>query len=141
MCHSDPGNMWLYATEVMRREDRSRLLLQCESEIKNSCFRSGQQITYSRFQQKEVNRLKPASSLGISIRPLFISGKSTLLKVQTRPMPKKNPKKEISERCPNHAKPKGPATDKPMLMPTKASNVSPSGHVPTRENYFRPRAP
>ncbi|KAF3504811.1 hypothetical protein F2Q69_00042349 [Brassica cretica] len=56
-------------------------------------------------------------------------------------MPKKNPEKEISERRPVHAKPKGPATDKPVLMPTEASSVSPSGLAPTRENYFRPRAP
>ncbi|KAF3605304.1 hypothetical protein DY000_02049166 [Brassica cretica] len=28
-----------------------------------------------------------------------------------------------------------------MLMPTEASSVSPSGLAPTRENYFRPRAP
>ncbi|KAG2266923.1 hypothetical protein Bca52824_074002 [Brassica carinata] len=81
------------------------------------------------------------TSLGISIRPLSISGKSTLLQVQTRPRPKKNPDKEISDRRSVHAKPKGPATDKPMLMPTEASNVSPSGLAPSRENYFRPRAP
>ena len=37
--------------------------------------------------------------------------------------------------------PKGPATDKPVLMLTEASSVSPSGLAPTRENYFRPRAP
>ncbi|KAF3570116.1 hypothetical protein F2Q69_00058922 [Brassica cretica] len=54
---------------------------------------------------------------------LSISGKSTLLQVQTWPMPKKNPNKEISKRRPVHVKPKGPATDKPMLMPTEASNV------------------
>ncbi|WZZ44806.1 hypothetical protein YC2023_041065 [Brassica napus] len=46
-----------------------------------------------------------AKSLGISIRPLSISGKSTLLQVQTRPRPKKNPEKEISEGHPVHAKP------------------------------------
>ncbi|KAF3549321.1 hypothetical protein DY000_02007251 [Brassica cretica] len=84
---------------------------------------------------------EPGTSLEISIRPLSISGKSTLLQVQTRPMTKKNPEKEISERRPVHAKPKGPATDKPMLMPTEASNVSPSGLAPSREKYFRPRAP
>ncbi|KAF3512774.1 hypothetical protein F2Q69_00005347 [Brassica cretica] len=54
MCHSDPGNMWLCDTEVLRQEDRSRLSLQCESEIKNSYFQAGQQITYSRFQQIQV---------------------------------------------------------------------------------------
>ncbi|KAH0854299.1 LOW QUALITY PROTEIN: hypothetical protein HID58_083942, partial [Brassica napus] len=41
----------------------------------------------------------------------------------------------------DNAKPKGPATDKPMLMPTEAMNASPSGLAPTRENYFRPRGP
>ncbi|KAG2282760.1 hypothetical protein Bca52824_053980 [Brassica carinata] len=46
--------MWLCATEVLRQEDRSRLSLQCESEIKNSFFRVGQQITYSRFKQIQV---------------------------------------------------------------------------------------
>ena len=46
--------MWLCATEVLRQEDRSRLSLQCESDIKNSYFRSGQQINYSRFQQIQV---------------------------------------------------------------------------------------
>ncbi|KAL0749595.1 hypothetical protein Bca101_031598 [Brassica carinata] len=54
MCHLDPGNMWLCAIEVLRLEDRSRLSLQCESGIKNSCSREGQQITYSRFQQIQV---------------------------------------------------------------------------------------
>ncbi|KAH0883829.1 LOW QUALITY PROTEIN: hypothetical protein HID58_059925 [Brassica napus] len=44
----------LCATRVLRQEDGSRLSLQCESEIKNSCFRAGQQITYSRFQQIQV---------------------------------------------------------------------------------------
>ncbi|WZZ34437.1 hypothetical protein YC2023_017838 [Brassica napus] len=44
MCHSDKGNMWLYATEVLRKEDRYRLSLQCKSEIKKSCFQAGQQI-------------------------------------------------------------------------------------------------
>ncbi|KAL0836386.1 hypothetical protein Bca101_088275 [Brassica carinata] len=88
-----------------------------------------------------VNRPKPATSLRISIRPLSISGKSTLLQVQTRPRPKKNPEKEISERRPFHAKPKGPATEKLMLMPTEASNVFPSGLGQTRENDFRPQAP
>ncbi|WZZ88519.1 LOW QUALITY PROTEIN: hypothetical protein YC2023_117098 [Brassica napus] len=150
--------------EVLRQEDRSRLSLQCESKIKNSYFGAGQQITYSRFQLIQViftsqiydschpstskarilnlpSRPKQATTLGISIRPLSISGKSTFLQVQTRPMPKKNPEKEISERRPVHAKPKGPATDKPVLMPTEASSVSPSGLAPTRENYFRPRAP
>ncbi|KAF3590490.1 hypothetical protein DY000_02021836 [Brassica cretica] len=72
---------------------------------------------------------------------MSISGKSTLRQVQTRPMPKKNPEKENSERRPVHAKPKRPATEKPVLMPTEASSVSPSGLVPTRENYFRPLAP
>ncbi|KAF2603124.1 hypothetical protein F2Q70_00025817 [Brassica cretica] len=33
---------------------RSRLSLQCESEIKNSYFRAGQRITYSRFQHIQV---------------------------------------------------------------------------------------
>ncbi|KAF2591736.1 hypothetical protein F2Q70_00038630 [Brassica cretica] len=80
-----------------------------------------------------------STSLGISIRSLSISGKSTLLQVQTWPMPKKNPDKEISKRRPVHVKPKGPATDKPMLMPTEASNVSPSSLAPTRENYYMPR--
>ncbi|KAF3528932.1 hypothetical protein DY000_02040952 [Brassica cretica] len=89
----------------------------------------------------DVNRPKPATSLRISIRPLSISGKSTLLQVQTRPRPKKNPEKEISERRPFHAKPKGPATKKLMLMPTEASNVFPSGLGQTRENDFRPQAP
>ncbi|KAF3537917.1 hypothetical protein F2Q69_00024234 [Brassica cretica] len=88
-----------------------------------------------------VNRPKPATRLGISIRYMSISGKWTLLQVQTRPMPKKNLEKETSERRPVHAKPKGPATDKPVLMPTEASSVSPSGLAPTRENYYRPRAP
>ncbi|KAF3510434.1 hypothetical protein F2Q69_00007741 [Brassica cretica] len=88
-----------------------------------------------------VNRPKQATSLGISIRPLSISGKSTLLQVQTPPRPEKNPEKETSERRPVHAKPKEPATDNPVLMPTEASSVSPSGLTPTRENYFRPRAP
>ncbi|KAF2579009.1 hypothetical protein F2Q68_00004513 [Brassica cretica] len=37
-------------------------------------------------------------------------------------------------RRPAHAKPKEPAIDKPMLMPTEASNVSPSGLVPSIEN-------
>ncbi|KAF2570090.1 hypothetical protein F2Q70_00003874 [Brassica cretica] len=77
----------------------------------------------------------------MSIGPLSISGKSTLLQVQTQPMPKKNPEKETSEGRHVHAKPKGPSTDKPVLMPTEASSVSPSGLAPTRENYFRPRAP
>ncbi|KAH0892970.1 LOW QUALITY PROTEIN: hypothetical protein HID58_055399, partial [Brassica napus] len=136
----------LCATEVLRQEEGSRLSLQCKYKLKNSCFRAGQQITYSRLQQIQViftsqtyeschpstckarvNRPKPATSLRISIRPLFISGKSTLLQVQTRPRPKKNREKEISERRPVHAKPKGPTTDKSMLMPTEASNVSPSG--------------
>ena len=54
MCHSDPGNMWLCASEVMRQEDGSRLSLQCESNIKNSYFRAGQQIAYSRFQLIQV---------------------------------------------------------------------------------------
>ena len=54
MCHSDPRNMWLCATEVLCQEDRSRLSMQCESDIKNSYFRSGQQINYSRFQQIQV---------------------------------------------------------------------------------------
>ena len=40
--------------EVLRQEDISRLSLQCESKIKNSYFRAGQQITYSRFQQIQV---------------------------------------------------------------------------------------
>ncbi|KAF3590982.1 hypothetical protein DY000_02020529 [Brassica cretica] len=102
---------------------------------------SGATYHYSRFQQIQVNRPKQATSLGISIKPLAISGKSTLLQVQTRPRLKKNPEKETSERRPVHAKPKGHATDKPMLMPTEASNVSQSGLTPTRENYFRPRAP
>ncbi|KAF3534563.1 hypothetical protein DY000_02042173 [Brassica cretica] len=141
MRHSDIGNMWLCASEVLRQEDRSRLSLQCEFKIKNSYFRAGQQITYSRFQLIQVNRPKQATSLGISIRPLSISGKSTLLQVQTLPMPKKKPEKETSERRPVHGKPKGPATDKPVLMPTEASSVSPSGLAPTRDNYFRPRAP
>ncbi|KAF3538491.1 hypothetical protein F2Q69_00023302 [Brassica cretica] len=56
-------------------------------------------------------------------------------------MPKKNPEKETSERRPIHAKPKGPATDKPVLIPTEASSVSLSGLAPTRENYFRPQSP
>ncbi|KAL0837073.1 hypothetical protein Bca101_088963 [Brassica carinata] len=76
---------------------------------------------------QQVNRPKQATCLGISIRPLSISGKSTLLQIQTRPMPKKKPEKETSERRPVHGKPKGPATDKPVLMPTEASSVSPSG--------------
>ncbi|KAF3563271.1 hypothetical protein DY000_02014594 [Brassica cretica] len=142
-CHVPFGSR-KYVTmrpEVLRQEDRSRLSLQCESKIKNSYFGAGQQITYSRFQLIQVNRPKQATTLGISIRPLSISGKSTFLQVQTWPMPKKNPEKEISERRPVHAKPKGPATDKPVLMPTEASSVSPSGLAPTRENYFRPRAP
>ncbi|KAF3539200.1 hypothetical protein F2Q69_00023084 [Brassica cretica] len=42
-----------------------------------------------------VNRPKPATSLGIFSRPLSISGKSTLLKVQTRPMPKKTQKRRL----------------------------------------------
>ncbi|WZZ35183.1 hypothetical protein YC2023_018584 [Brassica napus] len=54
------------------------------------------------------------------------------LRVQTRPRPRKNPEKETSERRYVHAKPKGPATDKPVLMPTEASSVSPSGLAPTR---------
>ncbi|KAF3514583.1 hypothetical protein F2Q69_00007513 [Brassica cretica] len=54
MCHSDPRNMLLCATEVLRQEDKSRLSLQCKSEIKNSYFRAGQHITYSRFQQIQV---------------------------------------------------------------------------------------
>ncbi|KAL0826365.1 hypothetical protein Bca101_050042 [Brassica carinata] len=58
---------------------------------------------------------------------MSISGNSTLLQVQTRPMPKKYLEKETSERRHVHAKGKGPATDKPTLMPTEASNVSPSG--------------
>ncbi|KAF3552403.1 hypothetical protein DY000_02006610 [Brassica cretica] len=48
-----------------------------------------------------------------------------------RPMPR------MVRRCyrrPAHAKPKEPAIDKPMLMPTEASNVSPSGLVPSIEN-------
>ena len=44
-------------------------------------------------------------------------------------------------RRPVHSKPKGPATDKLMLMPTEAPKVSPSVFAPTKENYFRPRAP
>ncbi|KAF2608235.1 hypothetical protein F2Q68_00043862 [Brassica cretica] len=110
MCHSDPGNMWLCATEVMRLEDRSRLSLQCESGIKNSYSRAGQQITYSRFQHIQVIftsqtyeschpstckarilNLPRSIDLGISIRPLSISMKSTLLQVQTRLRPKKIP--------------------------------------------------
>ncbi|KAF3603623.1 hypothetical protein F2Q69_00034927 [Brassica cretica] len=42
---------------------------------------------------------------------------------------------------PAHSKSKGPATDKPVLMPTEASSVSPSGLASTSENYLRPRAP
>ncbi|KAF3510437.1 hypothetical protein F2Q69_00007742 [Brassica cretica] len=75
------------------------------------------------------------------LAPCLSQGKSTLLQVQTRPRPKKNPEKETSERRPVHAKPKGPATDNPVLMTTEASSVSPSGLTPTRENYSRPRAP
>ncbi|WZZ78098.1 hypothetical protein YC2023_098670 [Brassica napus] len=59
---------------------------------------------------------------------MSIPGKSTLLQ-------------ETLERRLIRAKPKGPATDKPVLMPTEASSVSPSGFAPTRKNYFRPRAP
>ncbi|KAH0899381.1 LOW QUALITY PROTEIN: hypothetical protein HID58_048949, partial [Brassica napus] len=44
----------LCAIGVLRQEDGSRLSLQCESETKNSCFRAGQQITYSRFQLIQV---------------------------------------------------------------------------------------
>ncbi|KAF3494840.1 hypothetical protein DY000_02052905 [Brassica cretica] len=54
MCHSDPTNMWLCATEVMRQEDGSYSSLKYESKIKNSCFRVGQHITYNRFQQIQV---------------------------------------------------------------------------------------
>ncbi|KAF3512775.1 hypothetical protein F2Q69_00005346 [Brassica cretica] len=42
-------------------------------------------------------------------------------------MPKKNLENEISERRLVHTEPKGPATGKLTLMPTEASNVSPSG--------------
>ncbi|KAF3540642.1 hypothetical protein F2Q69_00021411 [Brassica cretica] len=137
---TDLGNMWLYATEVLRKEDRYRLSLQCESEIKKSCFQAGQQIqqisTYTSDLHQPNLRVLPSIDI-----PMSISGNSTLLQVQTRPMPKKYPEKETSERRHVHAKGKGPATDKPTLMPTEASNVSPSGLTPTRENYFRPREP
>ncbi|KAF3541767.1 hypothetical protein F2Q69_00023308 [Brassica cretica] len=87
------------------------------------------------YPRVRVNRPKQATGLGISIRLMSISGKSTLLRVQKRPMPKKNLEKEILERHPVHAKPKRPATDKLALMPTEASNVSPSGSnaVQTKE--------
>ncbi|KAF2537182.1 hypothetical protein F2Q68_00021084 [Brassica cretica] len=88
-----------------------------------------------------VNRPKPATSMGISISPLSISGKSTLLQVQTRPRPKKNLEKEISERRLVHVQPKGPATDKLMLMPTEASNISPSCLAPKAHRVFGKNIP
>ncbi|KAF3556065.1 hypothetical protein F2Q69_00013130 [Brassica cretica] len=72
-----------------------------------------------------VNRPKQATSLGISIRPLFTP----------------SPKRRLQSDVLFTPSPKGPATDKPVLMPTEASSVSPSGLAPTRENYFMPRAP
>ncbi|KAF3515215.1 hypothetical protein F2Q69_00007469 [Brassica cretica] len=92
-------------------------------------------------ESSSVNRPKPATSLGISIRPLSISGKSTLLQVKTRLRPKNNLEKEISERRLVHAKPKGPATDKLMLMLTEASNVSPSGLAPCKRELLQATSP
>ncbi|KAL0789509.1 hypothetical protein Bca101_005755 [Brassica carinata] len=133
MCHSDPGNMWLCDTEVLRQEDRSRLSLQCESEIKNSYFRAGQQITYSRFQQIQVIF---TSQTYESCHPLICKAK-----ILNLPRPKKNLENEISERRLVHAEPKGPATGKLMLMPTEASNVSPSGLAPTKRELLQATSP
>ncbi|KAF2570178.1 hypothetical protein F2Q70_00004157 [Brassica cretica] len=119
--------------EVMRQEDGSRLSLQCESNIKNSYFRAGQQIAYSRFQLIQVIF---TSQTYESCHPSTCKAR-----ILNLPRPKKNPKKETSERRPVYAKPKGPATDKLVFMPTEASSITPSGLAPTRENYFRPRAP
>ncbi|KAF2613200.1 hypothetical protein F2Q70_00012428 [Brassica cretica] len=119
--------------EVLRQEDRSRLSLQYESKIKNSYFRAGQQITYGRFRLIQVIF---TSQTYDSCHPSTCKAR-----IPNLSRPEKNPEKETSERRPVHAKPKGPATDNPVLMPTEASSVSPSGLTPTRENYFRPRAP
>ncbi|KAF3509302.1 hypothetical protein F2Q69_00005991 [Brassica cretica] len=103
---------------------KSRLSLQCESKIKNSYFRAGQQITYSRFQLIQVIF---TSQTYESCHPSTCKAR-----ILNLPRPRKNPEKETSERRYVHAKPKGPATDKPVLMPTEASSVSPSGLAPTR---------
>ncbi|KAF3504161.1 hypothetical protein F2Q69_00043070 [Brassica cretica] len=119
--------------EFMRQEDGSRLSLQCESNIKNSYFRAGEQIAYSRFQLIQVIF---TSQTYESCHPSTCKAR-----ILNLPRPKKNPKKETSERRPVYAKLKGPATDKLVFMPTEASSITPSGLAPTRENYFRPRAP
>ncbi|KAF3579993.1 hypothetical protein DY000_02030972 [Brassica cretica] len=92
----------------------------------------------SRIPASERGNRSPTTDFN-RYKPRSISGKSTLLQVQTRPRTKKNPEKEISERCPVHAMPKGPAIDKPTLMPTEASNVSPSDPGLSRGNLFSSR--
>ncbi|WZZ35132.1 hypothetical protein YC2023_018533 [Brassica napus] len=152
--------MWLCATEVLRQEDRSRLSLQCESEIKNSFFRVGQQITYSRFKQIQViltsqtyeswhpltckaRILNLPKSIDLNQPHAWEYPLDTCLSRgnQLSSRPKKNLEKEISERRHVHAKPKGPTTGKLTLMPTEALNVSPSGLAPTRRELLQATSP
>ncbi|KAF3582422.1 hypothetical protein DY000_02031239 [Brassica cretica] len=152
--------------EVLRQKDRSRLSLQCESKIKNSYFRVGQHITYSRFQLIQViftsqtyDSCHPSTckarilnlprSIDLNkpqaweypLDPCLFRGNRLSSRFKHGPCLKRTQKRRLQSDVLFTPSPKGPATDKPVLMPTEASSVSPSGLAPTRENYFRPRAP
>ncbi|KAF2551945.1 hypothetical protein F2Q68_00033892 [Brassica cretica] len=117
----------------------SRLSLQCESEIKNSYFRAGQQITYSRFQQIQViftsQTYESCHPLTCKARILNFPRSIDLNKPQTWEYPLDSclsRGNQLSSRF-KHGK--------LTLMPTEALNFSPSGFAPTRRELLQAMSP